>query len=185
VATIEKHCGELIGALYADTELARRFVFEITETKPICDKDKVHTFVSAVKAAHASVAFDDFGDGNFTLENIKEFLPEIIKISDALMRDRRERADELAAVVSLAANYGMAVVAEVIDSEEKRADCIDLGIQFAQGYLVGTVSAQLEVITGSVIDYRRSSGRANRPVGLSEVTERLGVVPDQRLYGGG
>lgn len=155
VATIECYTGPLICAVYNHLSLADRFVFEITETVPMSDHAAVATFVGAMKAAGAVVAFDDFGAGYFTYDHIERFRPDVIKLAAELIANRGERAEEIECILAMARKHGMRVVAEAIDSEEKRRDCLKLGIQYAQGFLVGGVSPEPDIVPGaSVAEYR-------------------------------
>lgn len=162
VATIEQFTGQLVGAFYKHLPLAKRFVVEVTETVRIGDRAAVRTFLQAVKAAGAMIAFDDVGDGYFTIEDIEEYRPHIVKLAAGLFAQRHERADEIQRLLALARTHGMKVVAEAIDSDDKRRDCLQLGIAHAQGFLVGGISQSPGIIAGTnVIDYRqvRVAGR--------------------------
>ncbi len=154
VATIEQFTGPLVSAFFKVLPLAPRFVVEITETVQIRDRAAVRTFIQALKAAGAKVAFDDIGDGHFTLADIDQFRPHIVKLAAKLFAQRRERAEELQSVLAVARESGLQVVAEEIDSEEKRRDCQVLGISFAQGFLVGGLAPSPGIVAGSaMLDY--------------------------------
>lgn len=162
VATIEQCTGPLVGALYNYLPLIGRFVIEITETVPIRDVARVRTFVSAMKAAGVLLAFDDFGRGCFTYEHIREFRPNVIKLADTFFTERRERAGEIGKLLAIAREQHIRVVAEAIDTEEKRRACLELGIRYAQGFLVGGLCQQPDVVpSANVVDYRliRAGGR--------------------------
>jgi len=160
VATVEQCCGQLVSAIYDYLPLASRLVVEVTETMPIRNPTMLRTFMHAANAAGVAVAFDDFGDGNFTFEQLVQYRPKIVKLSEALIRDRADRRVEIERVMTFAAENGIEVVAEAIDSEQKRTDCMAMGIRYAQGFLVGDVHHVPEVVstTGAEFGLRMVAG---------------------------
>lgn len=166
VATIEECTGPLVCALYNHLPLLPRFVIEITETVPIRSMAKVRTFVCAMRAAGAMIVFDDFGSGFFTYEHIRAFRPDVLKLADPLFAERHKRAGEIGEILALAREQGMRVVAEVIDSEEKRRDCLELGIRYAQGFLVGGLCPQPDIVPSATISEYRLVHAGGRQVAV-------------------
>ncbi|UXF74642.1 EAL domain-containing protein (plasmid) [Stenotrophomonas maltophilia] len=140
VSTIERNCGPLVAAVFMHLQQADRLVVEITESIAVTNPGAVHSFIAGVKAAGAKVAFDDFGDGCFSFDDIVRFKPDIVKLAGVMLGRRSEYSRDVARVLSLAEGEGFTVVAENIDSEEKRQACIDLGIGYGQGFLLGELA---------------------------------------------
>ncbi|MGH8076896.1 MAG: EAL domain-containing protein [Lysobacter sp.] len=154
VSTIERYCAATVCALFNHLPLAPRFVIEITETMPITDPKMIHTFVDAVKATGAMVAMDDLGDGCFTLADVVEYKPNIVKLAGVMLSERKQRRAEIDAIVSFATNHGIHVVAEVVETEEEQHACLEMGVGFAQGYFLGRVCQQPEVLPShGVVNY--------------------------------
>lgn len=137
VITVERFCGQLVAAIYDHLDVAKRLVIEITETMPITDSRAVRTFITAARAAGAAIAFDDFGTGHFTLEQVRRFSPDIVKLAEPLVAERHARRGEIDQLLEVASQMNIDLVAEAVDTEEKRSDCEALGIGYVQGFLVG------------------------------------------------
>nr|WP_228737401.1 EAL domain-containing protein [Xanthomonas euvesicatoria] len=120
VGTIERNCGALVAAIFSHLQQADRLIVEITETVEVRDPRSVEIFMSGARAAGVSVAFDDFGDGHFSFEHILRFKPDIVKLAGAMLARPREFRRDISRLLSMAAAEGFAVVAENIDTEEKR-----------------------------------------------------------------
>jgi len=145
VATIERFCGQLVSGIYEHLDVASRLVVEVTETMPIQNVDRLRTFIGAARSAGVRIAFDDYGDGHFTLDHVRRFEPDIVKIGEGLIADRECRRSELELLLSAAAQHGITVVAEALDTEEKVGDCASRGIAYGQGYLLGQIVSEDDV----------------------------------------
>lgn len=145
VSSIERFCGQLVAGIYEHLDVADRLVVEVTETTRIEKPEVIEIFVNAAKAAGVQVAFDDYGAGHFTLDHIRAFGPGIVKVSAELIASREQRREDLAALLKLSTELGFTVVAEAIDSEAKRRDCMSLGIPYAQGFLLGPLLRESEI----------------------------------------
>jgi PAS domain S-box-containing protein len=119
---------------------AERVAVEITEHLHVDDYDAVRTKLSALREAGGQVAIDDFGAGYASLQHILEVEPEWIKLDISLTRRiaRDPAAQALArALVAFAAETGVRVVAEGIETAAEVETLKDLGIRFGQGFHIG------------------------------------------------
>jgi diguanylate cyclase (GGDEF)-like protein/PAS domain S-box-containing protein len=86
------------------------------------------------------IALDDFGTGHSSLSHLRDFPVDVVKIDksfvDRLAQDRGARAI-VSAVMGLASNLGIDVVAEGIENELQRRLLIEDGGRLGQGYLFG------------------------------------------------
>jgi EAL domain-containing protein (putative c-di-GMP-specific phosphodiesterase class I) len=90
------------------------------------------------------LAIDDFGSGHSNLERLVNLEPAIVKLDLALTRDVHTHPRKQAVVrhmVNLCAELGAQVVAEGVEHVEELRCVRDLGVQYAQGYLLARPAA--------------------------------------------
>ena len=112
---------------------------EITETEAAADPEAVR---AALEALHRAVGvrahLDDFGTGASSLTFLRGFPGDALKIdrSFVLAMDTDEGAFQIVkAIVGLAHNLGMTVIAEGVEREDAFGTLRDLGCELAQGFL--------------------------------------------------
>jgi EAL domain-containing protein (putative c-di-GMP-specific phosphodiesterase class I) len=92
----------------------------------------------------ALLVVDDFGAGHSNLQRVVDLLPAIVKLDLALTRDIHKRPRSRAVVrhmVNLCTELGARVVAEGIEVVDELACVRDLGVHYAQGYLLARPAA--------------------------------------------
>lgn len=99
--------------------------------------------------AGVAIALDDFGTGYASLTHLREFPIDVIKIDQSFLQDiHRNPASAVIvrAMIELAANLGVEVVAEGIETEEQAEFLSEAGCGIGQGYLFGAAmpAAQAE-----------------------------------------
>jgi len=128
---------EVCDRLTRRPNVARRLVWEITETALASDMDQAAAFIAVIKDLGCRVAVDDFGVGFASIWQLLVFSPDIIKI-DRLFLERamlRERdAVIFRQMVELARSFGAEVVVEGVETRAQ-ADLVDAaGAEWQQGY---------------------------------------------------
>ena len=123
------------------TSLARHQVcFEITETAVLRDDPATTAALRQLKDLGVRLAIDDFGIGHASLASLKRFPIDIIKIDRSFTAgagaDRIDTAI-LHAVVGLARELGLTVIAEGVEREDQAVFLRALGCSHAQGYHYG------------------------------------------------
>lgn len=111
---------------------------EITEGLLLDAHDNVKELLSAFNEAGIEVAIDDFGTGYSSLSYIKKFDINYIKIDQSFIANMSSGSNDVAlceAIVSMAHKLGLRVIAEGVETEEQRSLLLDMGCDFAQGYL--------------------------------------------------
>lgn len=127
--------------------IARRYdvdptmlTLEITETAIVRDHKSAVAALERLKAVGFSLSLDDFGTGYSSLSTLHEFPLDVVKLDRSFIASAnlsRERAALVHAVIALAYNLGMAVVAEGVETPEQIASLQAMDCHFAQGYLFG------------------------------------------------
>ncbi|NMX77590.1 EAL domain-containing protein [Pseudomonas sp. WS 5532] len=138
VLTIENADNELLALVFQNMDIASQLIFEITETAEIRTMERIHRFVSAVRLLGAKVAIDDFGDGFFTVAQVREIQPDYLKLCGDLVA-RLCKSGEILPLRELARSFGGELIAEHVDSEEKLCRLRDLSVGLVQGFHVGRI----------------------------------------------
>ena len=123
------------------------FQIEVTETVLLGQgAGHVREALLALKGRGIQIALDDFGTGYASLTHLKTYPVDIIKIDRSFVTDLPEDAGNKAivcALLALAADMGMTVVAEGVENEVQRDFLRDHGCDLGQGYFFSpAVSAQ-------------------------------------------
>ena len=117
---------------------AEMVVFEITEVARIASFGAVSDAIAHLRANGFRVALDDLGSGYSGLNTLAQLEPDFVKLDMALVRsasrDRRTRR-LVKHILEFAADEGMQVIAEGIETEEERKVVVDLGCPLLQGWL--------------------------------------------------
>lgn len=119
---------------------AARIVLELTEHHRIDCYDSVLEAIEGLRRHGVRMAVDDAGAGYAGLHHILRLRPEILKLDMALTRgidtDPARRA-LATALVHFAAEIDSMIVAEGVETTEELDTLTSLGVQWAQGYLLG------------------------------------------------
>lgn len=114
--------------------------FEITESAAVSNLAKAQAFIDSLRARGCKISLDDFGAGLSSFAYLKNFTVDILKIDGSFIRDITEnRISEsmVAAITQVAKVMELETVAEYVESEETLARIADLGVDYAQGHVVG------------------------------------------------
>jgi EAL domain-containing protein (putative c-di-GMP-specific phosphodiesterase class I) len=115
-----------------------RLIFEITEGEKIHDSAHLASIAEDYRRRGFKMALDDFGAGYSQLNLLGGLPIDILKLDMELTRnvDRRRTAQIIVRhLVHLAADLGIVVVAEGIETFEEYETLRELGIRLMQGYL--------------------------------------------------
>jgi diguanylate cyclase (GGDEF)-like protein len=120
-----------------------RVVIEITENAAALDYGDLRQAVSGMRAAGIDVAIDDLGEGFSSLRLWSELKPSFVKIDKHFIADIHRDPHKIQFVRSirqLAEGAHSCVIAEGVENLSELAVLKDLGIRYAQGYLIGRPS---------------------------------------------
>lgn len=134
-------------ALYEFNLPGSALVIEITETVALTDFELVVPQLQQLKELGVRVVLDDFGTGYSSLNYLARLPIDGVKIDrtfvQSMMHDSLS-ATIVRAVITLARELGLQVVAEGVETEEQRIALLRLGCTCAQGWLFGkAVDAEL------------------------------------------
>jgi diguanylate cyclase (GGDEF)-like protein/PAS domain S-box-containing protein len=111
---------------------------EITETGIMRDPAAMRPSLSALSSIGVRVAMDDFGSGQSSLSHLDVLPLDMIKIDRSFVAGIRHSAEDraiVAALLSLARQMKIEVVAEGVENEALHAELLELGCELAQGFL--------------------------------------------------
>jgi diguanylate cyclase (GGDEF)-like protein/PAS domain S-box-containing protein len=120
---------------------------ELTEGMLMKHPEQVIQTLSTLKAMNFSISIDDFGTGYSSLAYLKRFPIDKLKIDRSFVKDTPEDLDDVAiasAIIVMAHELGMKVVAEGVETEAQFALLKARGCDVIQGYLTGRPMAAEE-----------------------------------------
>ena len=135
----EEFLSGVYGMLEKNMHLMRYLCLEITESVALHDLDNTRRFVNKVRGYGAKVALDDFGAGYTSFSYLKEFKADLLKIDGKFIVDMNQHPANIAiveAIVSLAKNLGMKVIAEWAEDNATVETLTEIGVDYVQGYAV-------------------------------------------------
>jgi len=139
-----------VRAALVDTGVDPRFInLEITESALIGDPDRAEQVLHGLKALGVSIALDDFGTGYSSLGYLHRFPIDTLKIDRSFVsqvQNAPRSLDIIRAIVGLAGNFKLDIVAEGIETEQDATTIIALGVGMGQGYLFGKPMAMGEAL---------------------------------------
>lgn len=129
-----------------------RTVVEITEHAAVEDYPGLVAAVKELADAGVRLAIDDVGTGFSGLDHILRLAPDILKIDGALVSGVDESMGKqamIAALVTFATRMNTTVIAERVETLDELNALRALGVDCAQGYLLGRPSSLGELSVAS------------------------------------
>ena len=123
-----------------------RVVLEITERLAIKDYKIFIKKLLKLKELGFEIAVDDVGTGFSGLETIAELNPNYVKIDMALVRKihlDKLKLNIVEAIAAFCRKSGIITIAEGIEEREELDTVIELGVDAAQGFLLGKPSQEI------------------------------------------
>jgi EAL domain-containing protein (putative c-di-GMP-specific phosphodiesterase class I) len=119
---------------------ARLLELEVTETAILADPEAAARTLAEIAAMGVSVALDDFGTGYSSLTHLRQLPIDRLKIDRSFVSALPDDSDDCAiavAVIDLARNLGLQVIAEGVETWQQVAFLRAKGCTEVQGYLFG------------------------------------------------
>jgi diguanylate cyclase (GGDEF)-like protein/PAS domain S-box-containing protein len=136
---MQQDLAERIAEILRETVLEARFLrLEVTESHVMENSDMAITIMNRLRDLGVQLSIDDFGTGYSSLSYLQRLPINYLKIDRSfinLMNSNHENGEIVRAIVMLAKNLNMQVIAEGIETEEQAMKLISLDCPFGQGYL--------------------------------------------------
>lgn len=128
-----------------------RVCFEITETAAIGDLSSALAFMNAMKAVGANFALDDFGIGMSSFSYLQTLPVDYVKIDGSftktLLTSPLNRGI-VESIVRIAKLCGLQTIAEWVETADIRDMLASIGVDHAQGWLIGKPMPLADVVPG-------------------------------------
>jgi diguanylate cyclase (GGDEF)-like protein/PAS domain S-box-containing protein len=112
---------------------------EITESMIMLDPEYSIELINILKSNGITISIDDFGTGYSSLAYLKHLPIDTLKIDQSFIRNLPMDEDDAAiakAIIALAKNLKIAVIAEGVETEDQRKFLEENGCDMFQGYFV-------------------------------------------------
>jgi diguanylate cyclase (GGDEF)-like protein len=131
----------MVRRVLQQTGLAPQFLeLEITENIAMHNEEAIIATLDDLRDMGISLAIDDFGTGYSSLSYLKRFPLHKLKIDRSFVSgidDQSNGSSLVKAIVSLAQNLGLKVIAEGVETEAQSRFLSACGCEQVQGYLFG------------------------------------------------
>jgi len=119
---------------------------EITENVIMHDAELAVEKLTRLKKLGVNIAIDDFGTGYSSLSYLQRFPIDCLKIDRSFISgpDTGENDEIVRAIVALAQNLGLGVVAEGVETETQLSLLRDLSCENAQGFMFSRPVSKLD-----------------------------------------
>jgi diguanylate cyclase (GGDEF)-like protein/PAS domain S-box-containing protein len=135
----QKNLKGVVRQILLDTKVDPSLIeFEITESLLMNDPEGAARTLHDLKESGVKLSMDDFGTGYSSLGYLKRFPIDTLKIDRTFVRDISTDADDATltrAIINLAQNLRLNVVAEGVETEAQLAFLCSNGCDQMQGYL--------------------------------------------------
>jgi diguanylate cyclase len=139
VQLLQKGFPTLIVKILSETGLRPELLeLELTESALISDEDIILERLQSLKQIGIRLAVDDFGTGHSSLNRLKNFPIDCLKIDQSFIRyieQNSANAAIVAAIIAMADGMAMNVIAEGVETEEQKAFLEKNNCAEIQGYL--------------------------------------------------
>lgn len=120
---------------------------EVTETSIIENEAEALRILQELRDIGVGIVLDDFGTGHSSLERLRKFPFDTIKIDQSFVvsLDQDEQAKIMVrSAIELAHELNIEVVAEGVETEQVGRELLQMGCNFAQGYVFGAPMSAME-----------------------------------------
>ena len=167
----EQFLEDVYATLEQNLPLVGKLCLEITESVALNDVANTRRFVDKVRGYGAKVALDDFGAGYTSFSYLKEFTADLLKIDGSFIVNMNQHPANVAiveAIVNLAKNLGMKVIAEWAEDHATVQTLMEIGVDYVQGFVVARPQHPDHLLTAA------SSASFIKDVALAEMVQQIG-----------
>ena len=131
---------EVQQALAGSGANSTRLELELSERVLLRPTPELVELLRELRALGIRILIDDFGTGCSSLSYLQDLPVDALKIDRSFVSaidDERHQGTICAAIIGMAHNLGMQVIAEGVETETQKAFLLERGCDLAQGYLFG------------------------------------------------
>ena len=139
---------------------------EMTEGVLVRDTDDALKTLHRLKDLGIQIALDDFGTGHSSLQYLRRFPVDLLKLDRVFAREVERNASDAALTASIAAmarSLGIEPLVEGVERAEQRDMLAGQGYRLMQGYLFGQPVPELEFAQGLSVASGGARGALLRP----------------------
>lgn len=114
--------------------------FELTETQAVANLARAAETIYGLKAEGFHFALDDFGAGMCSFAYLKHLPVDYLKIDGSFVRDMVNQPPDfeiVSAINNIGHAMGMKTIAEFVEDQETLDQLRQIGVDYAQGWLIG------------------------------------------------
>ncbi|MFK8014151.1 MAG: putative bifunctional diguanylate cyclase/phosphodiesterase [Gammaproteobacteria bacterium] len=151
-------------------------ILELKESTIMNDVGQTMSTLDRLHALGVRICVDDFGTGYTSLNHLKRFPVDILKVDGTFTRGIATNANDAAitqTIISMARNLHLQVIAEGVETEAQAAFLRRAQCHFMQGYLFGAPVA-LDTFTEQLRDSRDDNAQPVPTLTLPALTSRAG-----------
>ncbi|CAN5457523.1 EAL domain-containing protein [soil metagenome] len=115
-------------------------LIELTETKALADLTRASHALTGLRRLGFAVCLDDFGAGSASLDYLRQFEVDFVKIDGRYVAGLEARPRDgvvLKHVAALCAEMGVSTIAEMVETAEVAQEVRRLGVRLGQGWHFG------------------------------------------------
>ncbi len=145
----------LLEALSHTSVPCEKICLEITETAAMSNMNQAIELFSQLKQLGCVIALDDFGSGLSSFGYLKKLPVDIVKIDGLFVRDMANNGMDYLMVKSindLAQKMGKRTVAEFVENNQIIDLLVELGVDYAQGYVIGKPQPLADLVSQLMAD---------------------------------
>ena len=135
-----EHLVGVVASAFSNSGLAASSIgIEVTERQLIRQDDEAIADLEALRELGVSLAVDDFGTGYASLDYLRRFTFDEIKIDRSFVSGLGQDPTDTAvtsSIIALGQSLNLAVVAEGVETQDQHDQLRHLGCAMAQGYLM-------------------------------------------------
>lgn len=137
---------QMVDSIAAEYEVPRQMLhLEVTESALNERSNLLGHEIERFRNAGYQVWIDDFGSGYSSLNTLKDYVFDVVKIDMVFLREFDSKPKSraiIASVVNMAKQLGMQTLIEGVETAEQFEFVRSIGCEFVQGYLIGRPSTR-------------------------------------------
>lgn len=141
---------QLVATVLKDTKLPAKYLeLEITETAVMDNVESAISRLREIQSMGIDISVDDFGTGYTSISYLKQFPVKVLKIDQSFIKGIPSNQNDIAitsAVIALAHNLGMKVVAEGVETVEQLNYLANHDCDMIQGYFISRPLPEKKIV---------------------------------------